>query len=152
MIVFLLSKSTLWYNHGFEQICLLILTGFTGERCGPWASFFFFFFVWVFLLAFEVNQFPWNWKRPLGAISAVWILLLFTWLWRVQKLRINIILPFHPNTLTSAIFCNMRYIVRSWTLRIFHLSNWIKSGSVTQKFRIKVALCEGFALKSLKEF
>ena len=35
---FLFSKSTLRYNYSFEQICLLILTGFTGERCGPYAS------------------------------------------------------------------------------------------------------------------
>ena len=38
MIGFLLSKSTLWYNHRFEQMCLSIWTGFSGERCSPWAS------------------------------------------------------------------------------------------------------------------
>ena len=38
MIGFLLLKSTLWYNHSFEQMFLLIWTGFSGERCGPWAS------------------------------------------------------------------------------------------------------------------
>ena len=25
----------LWYNHSFEQMCLLIGTGFLGEQCGP---------------------------------------------------------------------------------------------------------------------
>ena len=35
---FRLFKSTLWYNHSFEQMCLLIWTGFSGEWSGPWAS------------------------------------------------------------------------------------------------------------------
>ena len=41
MIVFLVSKSMLWCNHSFEQMCLFIWTGFSGEQCGPWASCFF---------------------------------------------------------------------------------------------------------------
>ena len=39
MIVFLLSKSTLWYNHSFEQVCLLIWIGFSSEQCGPLPSY-----------------------------------------------------------------------------------------------------------------
>ena len=30
---FSLSYSTLWYNHSFAQMCLLIWTGFSGEGC-----------------------------------------------------------------------------------------------------------------------
>ena len=37
LIGFLFFKSKLWHNHTFEQMCLLIRTGFSGERSGPWA-------------------------------------------------------------------------------------------------------------------
>ena len=35
---FPLSNSTIWYKHRFAQMFRLIWTGFSGERCGPWAS------------------------------------------------------------------------------------------------------------------
>ena len=37
-----LSKSTLWYNYCFGQMCLLIWTGFSSERCNPWTCCFHF--------------------------------------------------------------------------------------------------------------
>ena len=40
--VFFLSKSTLWYNYCFGQMCLLIWTGFSSERCNPWTCCFHF--------------------------------------------------------------------------------------------------------------
>ena len=44
---FVLSLSTLYYDRSFAQMFLLILTGFSGERCGPWASSFVLFLRYV---------------------------------------------------------------------------------------------------------
>ena len=37
-MIFLLSYSTFQYNLSFAQMCWLILTGFSGEQCGPWET------------------------------------------------------------------------------------------------------------------
>ena len=65
MISFHLSESTSWYNQSFQQMCLLIWTSSSGERCGPWAS----CLLWRWLTIFSTWVYHYKRMCPIHSLS-----------------------------------------------------------------------------------